>query len=151
MDLIDEILRDAHKKGEFSNLPGEGKPLKLDDDSYTPEHLRVAHKMLKDNDLAPEWIDQGKALDRKHDEWLDELRRTARQYRDALNAAARSAQPELDRQDVEKRWQAAQAALREKAAQHNREVLSYNLKVPRGVTHKTVLNPDNEFAKLSLR
>lgn len=151
MNVIDEIIRDAQSKGEFSNLPGQGKPLKLDDDSNTPPHLRMAYKILKENDLAPDWIAHGRTLDHKREAMLEALRSAAREYRGALSDAVRDAQPEQQRQRVEKAWKRKQEALRDDAAKYNREVLSYNLKVPKGVTHKAVLNVDQEVAKLIMR
>lgn len=151
MDLMDEIFRDAQRKGEFANLPGEGKPLKLDEDGHTPAHLRVAHKLLKDNDMAPEWIEQGHGLDHSRKVIIEALKRAAQTYRGSLNDAARSSEPEQYRQRAERVWKTAQSAIREQVAQYNREVLSYNLKVPRGVTHKTTLNLDLELSRLSVR
>jgi DnaJ family protein C protein 28 len=151
MDIIDEIIRDARSKGEFSNLPGEGKPLNLDDDPHTPPHLRMAHKILKENDLVPDWIEQGRALDHKYETILETLHRAAREYRGALNDALRSPQPEQQRQRAERAWQQAQAVLRDEATKYNREVLPYNLKVPKGVTHKPVLNVEREVAKLGTK
>jgi DnaJ homolog subfamily C member 28 len=75
--LIDEIIREAMKKGEFKNLPGQGEPLKIDYDPNTPEHLRVAHKLMKDNNLAPDWIDEGKGLDEEREKLRESLRRAA--------------------------------------------------------------------------
>ena len=151
MNIIDEIIRDAQRKGEFSNLPGQGKPLKLDNDSQTPSHLRMAYKILKENDLAPEWIEQGRALDHLRETLLEKMRSAAREYRGALNNALRDTQPEQQRQRVEKAWTLKQKALRDEVARYNREVLSYNLKVPQGVTHKMVLNVDQEVGKLLVR
>jgi hypothetical protein len=110
----------------------------------------VAHKLLKDNDMAPEWIEQGQWLDHSREAIIEALKRAALTYRGSLNDAARSPEPEQYRQRAERAWKAAQAALRERAAQHNREVLTYNLKVPRGVTHKTTLNLDEELSKLNV-
>lgn len=150
MDLMDEIFRDAQRKGEFSNLPGEGKPLRLEDDAHTPSHLRVAHKMLKDNDLVPEWIEQGHGLDRTREKIVEALKRAAQTYKGSLNDAVRSSEPEQNRQRAERGWNAALTGLRERAAQHNREVLTYNLKVPRGVAHKPTLNLDLEVSRLNV-
>ncbi|HLU11226.1 MAG TPA: DnaJ family domain-containing protein [Oceanobacillus sp.] len=148
MDIIDEIIKDAQRKGEFANLPGQGKPLKLDEDANTPPHMRMAYKILKENDLAPDWIVQGQTLDRTREALLENLRSAARDYRGKLNDALRSAQPEQERQRVEKAWKRKQDMLRDDVKKYNREVLSYNLKVPQGVTHKAVLNIDQELGKL---
>ena len=150
MDSIDEIIRNAQNKGEFSNLPGQGKPLKLDDDPHTPPHLRMAHKLLKDNDLVPDWIAQGHVLDEKRENLLKRLHTAAREYRGALNDADRSSQPAHNRQQAESTWERAKEALRTEGKQHNREVLSYNLKVPNGVTHKPAFDVDREVSKLYL-
>jgi hypothetical protein len=150
MDSIDEIIRNAQNKGEFSNLPGQGKPLKLDDDPHTPPHLRMAHKLLKDNDLVPDWISQGHVLDQKHEDLLKRVRGATRAFRGAINDADRSSQPAHNRQQAESAWERAKEALRAEAKQHNREVLSYNLKVPKGVMHKPTFDVDREMAKLYL-
>src|SRR5690606_35971362 len=110
--------------------------------------MRMAYKILKENDLAPDWIEQGQTLDRTREALLENLRSAARDYRGKLNDALRSAQPEQERQRVEKAWKRKQDMLRDDVKKYNREVLSYNLKVPQGVTHKAVLNIDQELGKL---
>jgi len=49
MFLLDQLaearILNALEKGELSNLPGEGKPLRLDDDSAVPEELRGAYRI----------------------------------------------------------------------------------------------------------
>ncbi len=55
VDLFSIIAEDRIKKaiqeGEFDNLPGQGKPLKLDDMSHIPKELRVAYKVLKNSNM----------------------------------------------------------------------------------------------------
>ncbi|MCZ2097923.1 MAG: DUF1992 domain-containing protein [Anaerolineae bacterium] len=125
MPLIDEQIQDAMRKGEFNDLPGVGKPLKLEADAHTPEHLRMAHKLLRDNDLVPDWMAQGRELDALRDKLVTDAQRLAH------------ADPES----------AALAALHEAAKQYNRQVLSYNLKVPRGVVHKRHVDVEQERAR----
>lgn len=125
MSLIDEQIKDAMRKGEFDDLPGKGKPLKLDDDPYTPEHMRMAYKLLRDNDLVPDWMVQSRELDTLRDKLVVDARRLA-------HASPHS--PAL-------------AALHEAAKKYNRQVLSYNLKVPKGVVHKRYLDLEQELAK----
>jgi hypothetical protein len=45
--LAEEKIKQAYKDGEFDNLPGMGKPLKLDDMSGVPEELRMAYRIMK--------------------------------------------------------------------------------------------------------
>ncbi len=53
--IAEERIREAIEHGEFDDLPGRGKPLKLEDDSHLPADLRLAYKVLKNaNCLPPE-------------------------------------------------------------------------------------------------
>lgn len=57
MWLIDQLaeqhIRAAQEKGELSGLPGEGKPLHLDDDSLVSEELRSGYRLLKNAGFLP--------------------------------------------------------------------------------------------------
>ena len=57
MWLIDQIaeqkIAEAIGKGEFDDLPGQGRPLDLDDDGLVPEELRVAYRVLKNSGFLP--------------------------------------------------------------------------------------------------
>jgi hypothetical protein len=119
---IDEQIKDAMRKGHFANLPGQGKPLKLDNDAHVPEQMRMANKILRDNDLTPGWMAEGQEIDAARDKLVADIRRAAQ-----ANQAARL------------------ETLREAAKKYNNKVLSYNLKVPQGVTHKRHLDFDREF------
>ena len=123
MSIIDEQIKDAMRKGHFADLPGQGKPLKLEDDSNVPSHLRMAHKVLRDNDLAPDWMAEGQELDAAREKLLADIHRVGRGN------------------------QAMIETLRASAKKYNSKVLSYNLKVPQGVTHKRHLNFEQELNK----
>src|SRR3954464_1549956 len=122
--IIDEQIKDAMRKGQFADLPGQGKPLKLDDDSNVPSHLRMAHKILRDNDLVPGWMAEGQEIDAAREKLIADIRRAAQ-----ANQAT------------------ALQGLREAARKYNSKVLTYNLKVPQGVTHKRHLNFEQELSK----
>ncbi len=51
--VAEERIREAIERGELDNVPGMGKPLKLEDDSRIPEELRLAYKILKNAGFAP--------------------------------------------------------------------------------------------------
>jgi len=57
MNTLDQIaearIQEAIERGELRDLPGEGKPLSLDDDSAVPEELRVAYRVLKNAGFLP--------------------------------------------------------------------------------------------------
>lgn len=51
--LVEERILEAQKAGAFDNLPGKGKPLKLEDLSWVPEELRVAYHVLRNAHVLP--------------------------------------------------------------------------------------------------
>lgn len=57
MDYLDTLaerrIAEAIERGELSGLPGEGRPLALDDDTLIPAELRTAYRMLKNAGFVP--------------------------------------------------------------------------------------------------
>ena len=62
MLLLDKLaetkIKAAVDKGELENLPGQGKPLELDDTSHIPAELRVAYRILKNAGYLPPELEQ---------------------------------------------------------------------------------------------
>lgn len=50
------------ERGEFANLPGAGKPLRLEDDSMIPGDLRLAYKVLKNAGCIPPELELRKEI-----------------------------------------------------------------------------------------
>ena len=120
-DSTDDLIRRAI--GDGTNLPNAGKKLDLDD-PYTPDELKIAHKFLKDNDLAPSWINEGKGLDADREQLL---RRIA--------AAVRAnSTPQTLNADI---------------AAFNKRRLSFNLTAPQGISHKRMLDFERERVRLT--
>jgi hypothetical protein len=53
LKIAEQRIREAMERGEFDDLPGQGEPLNLEDDSRVPEDLRLAYKLLKNADCLP--------------------------------------------------------------------------------------------------
>ncbi|MCF8033345.1 MAG: DUF1992 domain-containing protein [Desulfarculaceae bacterium] len=60
--LAEERIKEAAERGDFSDLPGRGKPLELEDDSNVPEELRMAYKVLKNAGFTPPELESHKEL-----------------------------------------------------------------------------------------
>ena len=60
--IAEKKIREAIERGEFANLPGAGKPLRLEDDSMIPEDLRVAYKILKNAGCIPPELELRKEI-----------------------------------------------------------------------------------------
>ncbi len=78
--VVEERIRSAQQKGEFNNLAGAGKPLKLEEDRHISEELRLSHKILKNADCLPPDIELKKQIERTED-LLRGMEETAEKYR----------------------------------------------------------------------
>lgn len=59
---VSEQIEEAMERGEFKNLPGKGKPLKLDTNPFLTPQVRMANRLLKENGFAPRWIELEKEI-----------------------------------------------------------------------------------------
>jgi hypothetical protein len=61
MDIFAKIAErriiEAMENGEFDNLEGMGKPITFEDDTYIPEDLRMAYRILKNAGCIPPELD----------------------------------------------------------------------------------------------
>jgi hypothetical protein len=139
---IDEAIRKAMADGQFANLPGQGKPLKLDDNPYTPGEQRLAYKILKDNDLAPDWMMLGRTLEEKRKRLLERLQGAARAYRLSRRGS------ELEQARGDETWRRVRSHLAVEAEKLNREIATYNLQAPTGVARKLHFDLERETTRV---
>ncbi|MBS0850088.1 DUF1992 domain-containing protein [Citrobacter sp. JGM124] len=52
-DWAERHILEGQRNGDFNQLPGEGKPLILDDDSHVPAELRAGYRLLKNSGYLP--------------------------------------------------------------------------------------------------
>ena len=62
LKIVERRIIEAIEKGELDNLPGRGKPLKLEDDQQVPEDLRLAYKILKNAGCLPPEVQEKKEI-----------------------------------------------------------------------------------------
>lgn len=71
MWLLDEIaeqcIAEARDRGELDNLPGSGRRQQLDDDSFVPEHLRPAYRILKNAGYIPPEVQTRREIEKVED------------------------------------------------------------------------------------
>ena len=78
--IAEERIREAVQRGEFDNLAGRGKPLKLEDDGHLPDDLRLAYKVLKNADCLPPELELKREI-RTAEELLGSLEDEKEKYR----------------------------------------------------------------------
>ena len=60
--IAEQRILEAIENGEFNNLKGMGKPLDLGDESWIPEDLRMAYRVLKNAGCLPEELELRKEV-----------------------------------------------------------------------------------------
>jgi hypothetical protein len=51
--IAEQRILEAQRNGAFDNLPGKGKPLELEDQSWIPDELRIGYHVLKNANVLP--------------------------------------------------------------------------------------------------
>ncbi len=60
--IAEQKIREAVERGEFADLPGQGRPLDLAGDPLVPEDLRVAYRILKNAGFLPAQLEGQKEI-----------------------------------------------------------------------------------------
>src|SRR5690349_3476483 len=85
--IADRKIRDAQDEGAFDNLPGKGKPLKLEFDPRVPPEQRAAYRLMKEAQLLPDWIQLDKEIRHRQEQWDARLEAFARTHAADLRRA----------------------------------------------------------------
>lgn len=148
---MEQQIAEARERGEFENLPGQGQPLRLDENPFAKEKA-LAYSLLKNNQMAPPEIERGREIaeDCKR---ADALLARLRFQRDRLRARAAIFASDRRSYNVllastEQRYAAALAAV-------NSKILSLNIVTPPAL-HQRMIDIDaklqdfhREFVPLS--
>jgi DnaJ family protein C protein 28 len=138
MSKVEEQIRRAMEEGQFNNLPGKGKPLRLEENPFEDPEWRMAYHLLRSNGFTLPWIEARRELEAAIVDARTALRRSWAWRQEAL--AGR--QPA---QSVDAEWERAVGAFRQKADKINQDILTYNLKAPSGRLHLTKINVEGEI------
>lgn len=65
--IAERKIQEAQEKGELRDLPGQGRPLELEDLHGVPEDLQMAYKILKNAGYTPAEVADQKELARTED------------------------------------------------------------------------------------
>jgi hypothetical protein len=125
--LVEKQIREAMDAGAFKDLPYQGRPLPLEDDSAAGEWA-MAHRMLRNADAAPPWIEADK-----------EARRLLGEIEVLFERASRS--PAGRRARVE-------AELRQLADDANRTIQRLNAEAPTLQQHRRLVDVPELLGRL---
>lgn len=128
-DVVSRRIEEAMRRGDFDNLRGRGKPLPAEEDGLVPEDQRMAFKLLRNNELTPDWIAERREVQAAIARWREGFRTVVGQ----AQAAWASAQDDARREAVTLRWQSWLVRWEDEIVELNRRITILNLKQP--VTH----------------
>jgi len=145
MPNIDDQIRKAMQDGQFSNLPGKGKPLQMDDNPFADPEWRLAHHMLKSSGFTLPWIEKRQQITAQ----LEAARAAlVNSWRWRLNAVTKEQslaekQP-LDRIELE--WKRALESFTVQIQSLNKAIQSYNLETPSVKFQLPIINVESEIS-----
>lgn len=140
---LEKQIHDLIGDGDVSHLPNAGQKLDWSgESSYTPPDMRMAYKMMKDANAAPEWIERGQELDAMLEKVLRTAKRFYGDYQQRRDDATRKGSYLLSR-DAETRWESAQQRLRALIQEYNSKLLTFNITRPTWVPQRIPLRSED--------
>ncbi len=138
--LVEERLQAAFAAGDFSNLPGKGKPLDLDEDPLADPALWMARRVLRNSGMDLPWVEERRRIEETLAQATKQLARAWLVY--AENRSEGQPSPA-----AAARWQVALAAFREQVSALNRRIRTYNLTVPHVRLQRCLIEAEREVAR----
>lgn len=127
MSAVDRAIQEAIARGDFSDLPGEGKPLAagLDD------AMQTLHRVLREQGISLPWIEAGRQIDAELEAARRELRGRRAWYAKGSPG-----------------WTRAVEQFAERLRSVNRQITDYNLGVPLPQFQRSIIDLGAELARL---
>ena len=125
-DLISHRIEEAMRNGAFDNLRNKGKPLANTRNPFVPEDRQMANDLLKNNGLAPQWINDRTALLQTLELFRAKFRATAEAYRQAWT----NADTPIVRNSIRDQWAQQVESWQEEIRLLNQRINVINLQQP---------------------
>jgi len=138
--LVDQKIREAMEQGEFDDLEGKGKPLDTSQNPFEDPELRLAHRILRNAGFAPSWIEERKDFDSEFEIARRQLSRVWLVLQNALGTE--------NERGARARWEKALTSFRKEAAELNRRIKAWNLKVPAAGFQRKLIEIEKEISQV---
>lgn len=141
--VVDRLIDEAQQEGKFDNLPGSGKPLRLNKNPYAEEQA-LAFELLQNNNYTLPWIAKRNEILAKIDAFRAGLQQAWRRHQRRLSATP----PQTERALLRDEW--AQMVAKHAAAvkKLNKEIADLNLTVPAERLELLKLNLERELRRV---
>lgn len=145
-NIVTQRIDEAMRNGEFENLAGRGKPMRLEKNPFVPEGHEMANAILKNNDMTPNWIADRKATLQSIETWRGEFDRIVAEASSAWVAAS----TDKRRVQIRERWERWIAHWQEEIIELNRRIETHNLTQP--IKHLEIfkLRLDDELKRVGM-
>jgi hypothetical protein len=145
-DLVTKRIEEAIRRGDFDNLAGQGKPMRVEPEPFVPEDQQMANRILKNNDMVPTWIGERKEMLRAIEAWREQFKRIVGEAHSAWIAAGSDER----RGQLRQSWARWLARWEDELRDLNRRIGTFNLKQP--ITHLEIfkLRLDDELRKVGM-
>jgi DnaJ family protein C protein 28 len=143
MHYVEEQIHNAMERGLFDNLPGYGKPLKLDDNTYAGDKAMGYH-LLKNNGYVPSEVQLIKDIRTDREQAEAKIGKVLWRYKtlQARRVAPFPSEKRAFNASVEKAAKEYETALRN----INKKILTLNIQTP-SVLHQNPLNVEQLVAQ----
>ena len=142
MPNIEEAIRKAIEQGEFDNLAGYGKPLRLEENPHEDPSWRTAYRLLKNSGFSLPWIETLKEIETDLERAREQLARSRAWRQSTITGVGSWGGAEQD-------WRLAAEVFRERITAINRRILTYNLEVPSERFQRSCLNGERELEQIT--
>jgi DnaJ homolog subfamily C member 28 len=135
---IEEHIRKAIEEGKFDDLPGKGKPLKLEDTTHEDPDWRLAYHVLREGGFSLPWIELQQEIETETAALRASLR-SAWEWR--LEASGRGDSSLL----VEQEWERVVKKFGEQVEKLNKRIFDFNLQAPSISVQRMKLDVEREL------
>lgn len=134
---IEEQIRKAIEEGQFDNLPGTGKPLKLTENPFESPEWSLAYRILRNGGFSLPWIETRREIEENLAAARAGLRRVLEWFRVSEN--------HLDNGLRNAEWERSKAVFATQIIEINRQIQRYNLEVPSPRFQLVLLKAEQEI------
>jgi isopenicillin N synthase-like dioxygenase len=145
-DIVSTRIEEAMRRGDFDNLRGHGKPMRVEKDPFVPDEKQMAYQILKENNMAPTWIGERKEMLKAIENWRENFQRISNEAVQAWQAAT----DDERRVQLRERWTSWIVRWDDELTDLNRRIGTFNLKQP--IAHLEIfkLRLDDELRRVGM-
>ncbi len=138
MPNIEQHLRKAIEEGKFDDLPGKGKPLRMEENPNADPEWELAYHIIRESGFTLPWIETIREIESDLEKARLDLKRAWEWHQAALSVDQSSNFATVE-------WKRAREAFQDKLTTLNQRIRDYNLEVPNARFQRPVLNFEHEL------